>query len=713
MKKGIIICVIAILILSTMLLVGCKDTIAYNQEIMINSNLENKSANWTYFTDEDAKVTYTEKVLTAGTTDYENESAAHGRTYIGIDSKTAGSYGYFSQEVALDKNAVYVLSVDVKITSKIKKEGSLGAFVGLAESSQISQSITELSVGWQTIQVCFKNNSYDKVNVRFGLGTDASNVTQGYAYFDNISLKKIKDPATEATGLVVFDLGRKGASGFSSTYLTTTRGIIFTTLIVVLGSALTYFGYVAYRRLKSKDNIDSLQTPNDDKGGKAKKFLTSSAFLVTAAALAAFLIRLVLSLTIYGHGDQLNNLMLQANGFAKEGIVSYYFNSTIYYTPGVSYILWIMGLLAKAFGLLTGTQGMAIFLKIPAIVADIIIVFIIFVIANKKLSPLKSFVIALAYALFPALFMLSTLYGSYLSIGILFLMLALINARDKKIIKLTVYYTLSVLFMAESLWVLPLLIAYAVVIYIKNPETRTVLPVSATVSVVASYIITLPLSFNFFAAGRPFIVLERYCTIFSTNKLFTDGAFNLYAMCGQSGLNVNTAGIVMSAILVALGMLYCIGIYIKSRDRQQLILLVGYTMLAVFTFAVRMTPMVSVIALSILFLFAILTGERRILTTTAALSIISTLSLCYELMICKYIAGGANAQEIAMTAGDPVAIIFSIVWVGLTVYMGYLVWDICINKNDKKVNSIDCNYFNYLSSWFKVPSKKETKETEE
>ena len=53
MKKGIIICVIAILILSTMLLVGCKDTIAYNQEIIINSNLENKSANWTYFTDED------------------------------------------------------------------------------------------------------------------------------------------------------------------------------------------------------------------------------------------------------------------------------------------------------------------------------------------------------------------------------------------------------------------------------------------------------------------------------------------------------------------------------------------------------------------------------------------------------------------------------------------------------------------------------------
>lgn len=695
-----------------MILVGCKDTIAYNQEIMINSNFENKASNWTYFTDEDAKVSYTEKVLTAGTTEYEQESAAHGRTYIGIDSKTAGSYGYFSQEVALDKNAVYVLSVDVKVTSKVSKEGSLGAFVGLAEASQISQSITALSTDWQTIQVCFKNNSYDKVNVRFGMGTDGSNVTAGYAYFDNISLKKIKDPAAEATGLVVFDLGRKGASGFSSTYLTTQKGIIFTTLVVVLGAALTYFAYVAYRRLKSKDDIEPEQAPNDNKGGKAKQFFLSGAFLVTASAILAFLVRLVLTLTIYGHGDELNTLMQQANGFANDGIISHYFNSTVFYTPGVSYILWIMGLLAKAFGLLTGTKGMAIFLKIPAIVADIVIVFIIFAIANKKLSPLKSFIISSVYALVPALFLLSSVYGSYLSIGILFLMLALINARDKKIIKLTIYYTLAVLFMAEALWVLPLLIAYAVVVYIKNPETRNVLPISATVSVVASYIITLPLSFNFFAAGRPFIVLERYCTIFATNKLFTDGAFNLYAMCGQAGLMVNTAGIVMSAILAALGMLYCIGIYVKSRDRQQLILLAGYTMLVVFTFAVRMTPMVSVIALAVLFLFAILTGERRILTTTAALSIISTLSLCYELMICKYIQGGANAQEIAMTAGDPVAIIFSIAWVAITVYMGYLVWDICINKKAKKVNSIDCNYFTYLSSWFKS-SKKETKETEE
>lgn len=714
MKKSLSLVLIVLLITAVCLFVGCSSNkIEYGQEIMQNFNLENKSEGWTFFTDENAKVSYSEKVLTEGSTDYIKEGATHGRTYIGIDSKSAGSYGYFSQAVSIDKNAVYVLSCDVKVTSKLSADGSLGAFVGIAESSVISQSITALTDGWQTIQVCFRNNSYDTVNVRFGMGTDTQKVSSGYAYFDNISLKKIQDPATEATGLLVYDLGKKGSSGFSSTYLTTGEGIAFTTVLVVLGAVLIYVAYVLYRRYSSKNSVETVVGEDNSSKAKAKKFFTSSAVLITVSAILAFIVRLVLVLTLYGHGDQLGQEMIQASGFAKDGIISYYYTASNYYTPGVSYVLWIMGLLAKSFGLLTGTTGMAIFLKIPAIVADLVIVFVLYVFASKKVGNVKAFIISTIYALVPATFIASSVYGSYLSIGILFLMLALINAREKKIIKLTVYYTLSVFFIAESLWVLPLLIAYAVVVYVKNPEKRVVIPVSATVSIVASYLLTLPLSFNFFAGGKPFIVLERYCTIFSVNKLFTDGAFNVYAMCGQSGVAVNTAGIVMSAILASLGMLYCIGIYAKTRDRQQLVLLAGYTILFVFTFAVRMSAVVSVIALAILFLYAVMTGERRILTATASLSIISTLSLCYELMICKYVPGGSNAQEIVMSSNDPVAIVFSVIWVAITLYMGYLVWRICINKQLKKVGSIDQNYFTYVANRFKRVKATETNETEE
>lgn len=709
MKKILYFIVIALILISSVLLVGCSSKIDYEQEIINNSNLEQKSEGWTYFTDDSAKVTYTETVLSPGTTDYESDSAKHGRTYIGIDSKSAGSYGYFSQGVSLDKNAVYILSVDVKVTTKISTEGSLGAFVGLAEANVIAQSVTALSSEWQTIQICFRNNSFDKVNVRFGLGTDSSKVTSGYAYFDNVSLKKIENPDVSATGLIVYDLGKKGTNGFSQNYLTTGEGIAFTVVLVVVGAAVMYGLYVWYRRNKSLD-LSEVPEEVEDKS-KAKAFFTSSAFLIAVSALIAFAVRFVLSITLYGHGDALNKLTISANGFATDGLITYYFTSETYYTPGVSYVLWIMGLLAKAFGLLTGSKGMAIFIKIPAIVADLIIVFVLYVLANKKLGSVRAFIISLAYALVPAVFIASSVYCSYYSIGILFLILALVNAREKKIVKLTVYYTLSVLFMAESLWIFPLLVAYAVVIYIKDPDKRNVLPISATVSLISSYLLTLPLSFNYFATGRPFIVLERYCTIFSVNKYFTDGAFNIYAMCGQSGVSINTAGVVMSALLSAIGLLYCICLYAKSRDRQQLILLAGYSILLVFTFSVRMNPLVTIIALSILYLYAVMSGDRKVLTSTASLSVIATLSMCYELMICKYVPGGANAQEIAVSTNDPVAIIFSIVWVAITLYLGSVVWNICINKKGYPVLSIDKCYFKYVGERLHI--EKENKITEE
>lgn len=709
MKKTLYFIVIALILISSVLLVGCSSKIDYEQEIINNSNLEQKSEGWTYFTDDSAKVTYTETVLSPGTTDYESDSAKHGRTYIGIDSKSAGSYGYFSQEVSLDKNAVYILSVDVKVTTKISTEGSLGAFVGLAEANVIAQSVTALSSEWQTIQICFRNNSFDKVNVRFGLGTDSSKVTSGYAYFDNVSLKKIENPDISATGLIVYDLGKKGTNGFSQNYLTTGEGIAFTVVLVVVGAAVMYGLYVWYRRNKSLD-LSEVSEEVEDRS-KAKAFFTSSAFLIAVSALIAFAVRFVLSITLYGHGDALNKLTISANGFATDGLITYYFTSETYYTPGVSYVLWIMGLLAKAFGLLTGSKGMAIFIKIPAIVADLIIVFVLYVLANKKLGSVRAFIISLAYALVPAVFIASSVYCSYYSIGILFLILALVNAREKKIVKLTVYYTLSVLFLAESLWIFPLLVAYAVVIYIKDPDKRNVLPISATVSLISSYLLTLPLSFNYFATGRPFIVLERYCTIFSVNKYFTDGAFNIYAMCGQSGVSVNTAGVVMSALLSAIGLLYCICLYAKSRDRQQLILLAGYSILLVFTFSIRMNPLVTIIALSILYLYVVMSGDRKVLTSTASLSVIATLSMCYELMICKYVPGGANAQEIAVSTNDPVAIIFSIVWVAITLYLGSVVWNICINKKGYPVLSIDKCYFKYVGERLHI--EKENKLTEE
>lgn len=705
MKKKIL-CIVLACIICLLCFVGCNSqSVEYGEELVLNGNLENGTLGWTYITNEDYKVDSVQVELAPDSVDYQKESDLHGMKYFRISSTAVGSYGYYSQAVKVEKNATYLLSVDVKIGEEIETSSSLGAFVGVAESPIVSVSRKETTSGWTTIQVCFNNYSFDTVNVRFGVGTDASEVTDGEAYFDNISLKKIHEE--DAVGLVAINLGTKGMSGFDSRYLTTGEGIAFTVILVVLGSALVYFGYVLYRRLKAREI--TLENVEPQAQSKAKAFFTAPITLVIFSIIIAFIVRLVLVITLYGYGIRLNEISIAAEKMASDGIISYYYSGSNYYAPGVMYLLWVLGLLAKPLGLVSGSQGMAIFLKIPAIIADLIIVLILYYVALKKTSSIRAFIISLFYALVPFAFLASSVYASYISIGVLFLLLAFISARDRKIPQLTIYYTLSVFFMAEALWLLPILITYAIVVYIKNPETRNVIPISASVSIVASYLLTLPLTWNFFVTGRPFIVLERYFSMFSQNNLFVDGAFNIYGLCNVSGSVVNKAGIVMSAILAAIAMLYTIALYIKCRDRQKLILLAGYTMLAIYMFTVRMTIFVVIPALMLLFLYGIYSGERRVVTCTLSLSMIVSLSSCYELMISKYVPGGVNAQQIYISGNDPVMIIFSLIAVLITLFLGYVVFDIAVKEREQKVKAIDQPYFEYLSSRLSV-LKREDKE---
>ncbi|MBQ7653274.1 MAG: hypothetical protein IJS93_02785 [Clostridia bacterium] len=712
MRKYLLLFLIVCLTVSVVAigLVGCdKYEVDYNSELILNGNLENRTTDWTFYTDSNNKLTPTVVDIKNGdSTTYFEEHERHGGSYISITATSTYSYGYYSQTVPVEKDAKYLLKADVKITDSIESDGVYKAFIGLAESTSIFRSVEDQSDGWYQLEVAFYNYSYDSVNVRFGIGTDSSTFLAGTALFDNISLMKIADD--DAVGLVALNLGSKGASGYDSGYLTDSKGIVFTVLLTVLGAALLYALYVFVRRYSSR-SLPTVETVGEEV--KNDKTAIKGIVFSVIAVLAAFAIRLVLVITLYGHGAIMNQLATASESMANNGVIKYYFEYTPYFTPGVSYLLWIMGLIAKSLNLLSGTQGFALFMKIPSVIADLLTVYFIYAIAAKKTDPVKAFVIALAYALLPVAFIASSVYGSFACIGALFLLLAFNAARDRKIIKLTVFYSLAVLFVAEALILLPLLLTYAVVLYVKYPEYRNVLPISMTVAIIGGYLVTLPLTWSFFITGKPFIVLERYFTIFSESKLFVDGAFNVYTMCALSGADVNTAGVVMSAILVACIMLAGIGLYIKCRDRQKLTLIAAYVLLFTYTFCIRMSIFVVLPALLLFYLYAVYSGERRVLTTTAAASVIVTLSACYELMICKYVPGGLNAQEVAVSAHDPVAITFSAVFVLITLISGFVVMDICLKGREKTVRAIPMNYCKYLLSFFKKEKVEEEAVEEE
>ncbi|NCA67973.1 MAG: hypothetical protein EOM87_07920, partial [Clostridia bacterium] len=459
MKKILFLAFAAVLLI--VMLTGCSVfTVDYDEQLLTNGGFESSNQGWTLVNDSSIPVT---PVFTTVQEDSDEYNSNFGFKYITITASSSGSYCYYTQAVQLEKGAVYKLSVNLRVNSTVSAASTMGAFFGLAEAASARASYTETTSGWVTRTIYFRNEGYDEVHVRLGLGTESSRVTSGAVSFDNISLTKVTSP----TDTYIATIGDTAGGDYSLS----NEGKLFAILIGILTPIMCYGLYIAIRRLAGrKDKI------NDGGAVSGQNFFTSPAFMLAIVLLLAFGIRLLMVNVMYGYGPSLNAMGSTAYELANDGPVEYYFNNVPAYSPGVLYILWILGLLAKPLNLLTGSTGLGIFMKIPAIVADLIAIFYIFNYASAKYDAKRGAIFAGIYAILPTIFIASSVWGIYSSIGSLFLLLTFFAILDKKYINMTIFYSLAVLFMAEALVVLPLLLVYCVYIYIKDISSRNVLP---------------------------------------------------------------------------------------------------------------------------------------------------------------------------------------------------------------------------------------------
>ena len=680
-KKAKWICFILAVVLLAALLVGCaSDSTVHtpNQNVLDNGNFEATDSNWQIATSASEMPTF---VYTASTA--KNYDANHGHYYLSITERAGGSYTMYKQTVAVQKNSVYCLSCDYQITTTVGtgKDGR-GAYLGLYGLEFVSDSFTAVTDGWQTFTVYFDTANYSEVTVAVGLGDAQSKATSGTVLFDNVRLSLVDSAAITTVGRTKYvqdgtvpavNLSAGGTINYRDAYRTTVPDIVYMVLVVVLGAALLVGAYFALRRTVRPDE------PVVQRGGvvKGSSILQNPTVLLVISLLVAFGIRLLLSLTIYGYGAYQNTLMKDAASMAENGLWAYYLDSTAY-APGAMYLLYIIGLLAIPLKLTVATPGFAIFIKIPAIIADLLTVMFVFLAVNKEKGAIYAFVSAMAVALLPVVFMASSVWSVYASVGVLFLVLAALAVRSRSVVKTTVFYTLAVLFFEEALLLLPLLLTYAVTLYIKYPDLRVKLPLCATLAIVGGYAVTVPLVIDWYTAGHPFIVIEKYVAYFSANTYFARNVFNLYAMCGVGANTVNTAGRVCSAIFAALSMLASIGLYLKRRNRQDLILLMAWTLVAIYMLCVGANLWLLMAALVLLAVYALLTQEKRLLWIVGAFGVISTVNACYTMFVGGNVQGGTGAAGVTIGSLDPVAILFSVFAVLTFVAFTYVTVDVCL-----------------------------------
>ena len=691
MKKFVLI--IVCLLLVTLCFTACRTTFSteYGEEMLLNGTFEeNTKDGWMRVASEnDTSVPSLSSPIGA---DYEK---IVGKYYLTV---TASDYNGYTQRVSVEKNCIYRLSAKVHIASSISSENSAtlgGAFIAIDSDYTLVNAVKRSNTnGWELIETYFNSNDHTSVLVRFGVGTEEYNAS-GTADFDGISLTKIE---TAPEGIIVTDLASDETDvTFNTDYRSNKEGKLFMILTATLGALCLFAAYAAFRTMMGRKGAFL----SADRLDENISFFKSPAFILIIVELVAFALRLVLVNFVYG-GSNLGGYVSDATALADIGAAKYYFENTVLTPIGSLYLLWAMGSLASPLKLVIGSMGFSIFLKIPAVLADLVIVFLIYYLANRKYNQYISALFAGVYAVFPLFFFLSSGWGAYSSLGALFILLALTAILDKKYVAAIIYYGVSLLFMAEALLLAPILLIYLGYVFIKTDDYKMGISITLTSTVIGLYLIGIPFILSHFTAGHPFIVVKRYCQAFLAHAGFTENAFTIYGLFGLGAKAANTLSRVFSSILVGVMMILTVVAFFKSKSRLDLLLLSAFTFIFTFVMTSAVDTLLIYPALVLLLVYGLFTGDRRVLKVFGGFSLTTLLNASYAMLIGGYFGTGENSSLVMMTASDPVLIVFSVTNLLLLGYLAYVVYRITVREEVKGVVIIEGNYFKHVWSILKA-----------
>lgn len=584
-------------------------------------------------------------------------------------SSSGSSHVYISQTVNLVKNKIYRLSVYVDVTS-ITASGGYGFVVGILEdNNKGGVNVTETTDGFEIVEYYFTSGISGEATLFVGMGQPGS-TPYGTVHFDNVSLQSVDTvPDGVTVGVVQDDADYSHTDGAS---------IAFVTLLAIFSVALVFGIYLVLRKVMPTDKTDDVEL--NDKVGGATAMTNKTFVALIAAVVVAFVVRFVIALFCYGMGSQIDSLSQIASTLGAGGLTTAFTDTSLSNQPiGSMYVLWLLGLLGQAMGVENGSMGMAMLVRIPAIIADMFTLLAVASFAFNKLSSDKRAAVSVTwlYAAMPVFFTLSTLYGSYEAIAIAFVAYALIALYEKNYIASGVFFTFSLLFSYYVLVLVPVYATVQVMSAIRNRDDRVKIIATMVGSFVLYYIVSLPMCLSQLGTGNVFYAFEMIDAYFKSSAFLSTDAFNLYAIFGAANSTVrNTAMSVCNGLFVA-AMAGVVGFaYWKQRSNADIFL---YSSLALTLYAVigaQSTVVILPMAAVLLLIYLTMLPDKRLYGVFGALSCLSFLNIAELVSRSGYITGNDSAGYLAFWSKSPFIIVFSVIAVLVAAYYVYVAVDI-------------------------------------
>lgn len=532
----------------------------------------------------------------------------------------------FTYDKAIEKT-YYRMSAWVKTVGVGNGANAVGANISVLNTFERSVDYKG-DTDWTYIEYYGKTaNNQTSFTVCLRLGF-YSGTNTGTVYFDDFQLEQLNELPEGAKYTSMEDtLTGSSGSGAVSYYRHEDTMLTATIMLVVLLAYIVIAYRYAYVRERNNIKQSGLSVKNT----------------VINLIIIGFALRVIMAVTMPQCDIDVSLFQYWANTAADKGILNFYSYAeqiSLDYPPLFMYYLYFMGLVGKAADI-TQTVGYDLLLKLPSLLADCAIAFIIYKIAHKRMSKNWTMFVVAIWLFNPIVLLDSACWGQVDSILALAILLSAYWIEKEKYEFSAIALAFAITLKPQGIFFVPIL-GYALLRqFIYKKEIPVLKRLLRFVYCIAAFLITailIVLPFGIKMQGNIFSwIFDLYFNTAGGYPYATVNSFNFPYLLGLNwvkdseavmGLSYFTWGMIAIVLIcVVTGVLYLAG----KKNNVNVYLLAGMCIYAVTQFAPRMHERYFYPAV-ILILVAVIYSNNKVMLAIYGLLSISNFYTVLEIM---------------------------------------------------------------------------------
>ncbi len=575
----------------------------------------------------------------------------------------------FEQTLSVEPDTLYRFSCMAKAEG-CGSEG-YGATISFKDTFSYSEPLYDTQSDWQEI-VCYGRTGAEQTELTLFLRVGGYGMLNtGRAWFDDVAAVRV-DEAPE--GFPVLDLSAQESSGSSGAAAAavsedeparnTEAYLLLTLLYAVLILALA-------RR-----------------SSRLRRSTVSGRAIFMAAMGAALALRIVVACTVRGYNTDINCFSAWSERMFANGPSNFYADDYFCdYPPGYMLLLWLPAALRNLLGIAYQGGLHLVLIKFMPIACDLLGAWLLYGTAKRRHGETVATALAAFYLFNPAALIDSAAWGQIDSVFTLLIALCALKASDEKYIASLLAFAAAMLIKPQAMLFAPLGLAAIVINLIHAQSARKT--AQALTGVLAALGLIYAMAFLFTVGSvqnlldallRPVEwIIKIYSDTMNSYAYVTVNALNLYNIFGLNWASAESQPFwtTFAWAMFAAFYLYCMWLYLRAKDRQQLPLLGGLLICLIFTFGPMIHERYVFPALLLLALAYAIGRDRRVLLALTVLTVTLTLN---EILVLQGGTGSGNYGHL-YSSEQWLNSLVSLTNVINALYLAWVAFDICVRSH--------------------------------